>query len=115
MQSANSYGGNTSFERHRNAQSPSWSNPNLGNLMAGCNDLELMQMISQYSPMGAGSNPLALASMIPDLTSPGSLTSGLNRYEMSPWQNMTPYQNSMGSRIQSPNQRVRRPSSNNHT
>jgi len=114
MQSANSYGGNTSFERHRNAQSPSWSNPNLGNLMTGCNGLELMQMMSQYSPMGAGSNPLALASMIPDLTSPGSLTSGLNRYEMSPWQNMTPYHNSMGSNQRSPNHRGRG-RGNNHT
>jgi len=112
MQSNYNQRGNFSMGRNFNPLIPNRS-PDLGNLMNGYNGMDLMQMMNQYSQISAASN--LLSPMIPDLTSPGSLTSGLNRYEMSPWHNMTPYQNSMGSRIQSPNQRGRRPQSNNHT
>merc|ERR1719347_687454 len=111
MQS-NNQRGNNSFGRNFNSLISNRS-PDHGNLMNGYNGMDLMQMMNQYSQISAASN--LLSPMIPDLTSPGSLTSGLNRYEMSPWHNMTPYQNSIGSRIQSPNQRGRRSQSNNHT
>merc|ERR1719189_365021 len=49
------------------------------------NSMDLMNILSQYAQIASSQNQL-FPHMIPDLNSPGSLTTGLNRQESSPWQ-----------------------------
>lgn len=49
------------------------------------NRMDLMNILSQYAQIASSQNQL-FPNMIPDLNSPGSLTTGLNRQESSPWQ-----------------------------